>query len=450
MKKLILIAVLLFGFSFAAEAGSVPSSRIDGYFFSALSPYGVWMDIGSGVIAWRPTIMRGNWQPYSVGRWVWTDDGWFWDSYEDFGYITYHYGRWYNDDYYGWMWIPDYEWAPAWVEWRYDDVYIGWAPLSPYALFSINRGIHYSYEYMSPYSCWHFIKYNYFYDPYPYNHYVASKYKYRVYTKTKYRNNYGYHDGRVVNTGLDIEYIRNRGGKNIVKREVQRFSDPSDVRSTNSRDNSVVRTFIADRDQIKRDRDQNIEVKRADRKANLEVNKVELSSRNRDAKDIDRNSKENIRVDDKTANRSAIDAKDSKRDATNDRSREVKNDRTLKERTVINEKRKVDPRVNERNNTQINQRNSNDEKRTTSPPVTISKEERTITPPQVNNRVERTPVRNEVKTVTPPKVEKKTEARSEIRTQRPQVQQREVRKPSSNSGRSTETQKSSGSKTRRR
>jgi len=27
--------------------------------------------------------------------------------------------------------MPDDVWGPAWVEWRYDDEYIGWAPLRP-------------------------------------------------------------------------------------------------------------------------------------------------------------------------------------------------------------------------------------------------------------------------------------------------------------------------------
>ena len=32
---------------------------------------------------------------------------------------------------YGWYWVPGYEWAPAWVAWRNNNDYYGWAPLSP-------------------------------------------------------------------------------------------------------------------------------------------------------------------------------------------------------------------------------------------------------------------------------------------------------------------------------
>ena len=34
---------------------------------------------------------------------------------------------------FGWLWVPGYEWAPAWVSWRKSDDYVGWAPLPPEA-----------------------------------------------------------------------------------------------------------------------------------------------------------------------------------------------------------------------------------------------------------------------------------------------------------------------------
>ena len=50
---------------------------------------------------------------------------------EPYGWATYHYGRWLYDDFQGWVWKPGVEWAPAWVGWRSNDDYIGWAPLGP-------------------------------------------------------------------------------------------------------------------------------------------------------------------------------------------------------------------------------------------------------------------------------------------------------------------------------
>jgi len=45
--------------------------------------------------------------------------------------------------FYGWVWMPDDVWAPSWVEWRSNDYCIGWAPLTPYAIFDFSSGLHY-------------------------------------------------------------------------------------------------------------------------------------------------------------------------------------------------------------------------------------------------------------------------------------------------------------------
>ena len=41
------------------------------------------------------------------------------------GWAAYHYGRWTYDPAYSWVWVPGYQWAPAWVTWRYSPEYIG-------------------------------------------------------------------------------------------------------------------------------------------------------------------------------------------------------------------------------------------------------------------------------------------------------------------------------------
>jgi hypothetical protein len=56
-----------------------------------------------------------------------------WVSEDPWGDIPYHYGRWAYDADYGWIWVPDDDlvWAPAWVSWRSNDDFVGWAPLPP-------------------------------------------------------------------------------------------------------------------------------------------------------------------------------------------------------------------------------------------------------------------------------------------------------------------------------
>ena len=110
------------------------------YFQEALSPFGEWIEVADYGLCWRPTGVAEDWAPYTDGYWAYTDAGWTWVSYEDWGGITYHYGRWIHlvDD--GWVWVPKYEWGPAWVSWRSNDDYVGWAPLPPEARWEEDTG----------------------------------------------------------------------------------------------------------------------------------------------------------------------------------------------------------------------------------------------------------------------------------------------------------------------
>lgn len=95
-----------------------------------LASYGTWRHSSRFGDVWVPRVNQG-WRPYTDGRWMWTDDGWYWQSNEPFGWIVYHYGRWVIDDVLGWVWISGDEWAPAWVVWRQGDQDVGWAPAPP-------------------------------------------------------------------------------------------------------------------------------------------------------------------------------------------------------------------------------------------------------------------------------------------------------------------------------
>ncbi|MGA3170651.1 MAG: DUF6600 domain-containing protein [Chthoniobacteraceae bacterium] len=112
-------------------------------FFDYLSPFGTWLEMPGYGFVWRPqaTLQDVNWRPYTLGRFIFTDAGWTWDSDEPFGWITYHYGRWMRTHTLGWVWVPGDQWAPAWVAWRYGNDFVGWAPLPPEAQFDAASGI---------------------------------------------------------------------------------------------------------------------------------------------------------------------------------------------------------------------------------------------------------------------------------------------------------------------
>jgi hypothetical protein len=105
--------------------------RTEGDFYEPLSPYGRWEVVGSYGRCWIPDRVGADWGPYEDGYWRLTDDGWYWESTEPWGWATYHYGRWDSDPRYGWFWVPQTRWGPAWVSWRHGGGYTGWAPMGP-------------------------------------------------------------------------------------------------------------------------------------------------------------------------------------------------------------------------------------------------------------------------------------------------------------------------------
>src|SRR5438552_15674526 len=134
MKK-ILLALTIFALLLPAARQAEADSEVSVDFFYNNLSGGNWIEVGDYGYGWQPdvAVSDSNWRPYSDGYWAYTDVGWTWVSYEDFGWATYHYGRWARLADYGWVWFPgsDLDWGPAWVSWRTGGDYVGWAPLPP-------------------------------------------------------------------------------------------------------------------------------------------------------------------------------------------------------------------------------------------------------------------------------------------------------------------------------
>ena len=102
-------------------------------FVQPLAPYGSWVS-DDGVTAFQPSpqLVGSDFTPYaSQGQWAATAAGWEFQSTLPFSWATFHYGRWYLSQRFGWVWVPDTQWAPSWVEWRYGGGYAGWSPMPP-------------------------------------------------------------------------------------------------------------------------------------------------------------------------------------------------------------------------------------------------------------------------------------------------------------------------------
>jgi hypothetical protein len=130
-----------------AVANTAGPGSVDMNSFQAqLVPYGRWTDVAPYGLCWVPSIQSTNpdWRPYfNGGHWEYTESGWYWSSDYPWGEIVFHYGRWTRTPLNGWVWVPGYDWAPAWVCWRNVEAegYCGWGPLPPGARFVSGVGV---------------------------------------------------------------------------------------------------------------------------------------------------------------------------------------------------------------------------------------------------------------------------------------------------------------------
>ena len=147
LKSLAVLTVLAFSFapiSVRAQDDSGGGDDDQGVsfqtFYDQLGDQGTWVQTDDYGYVFQPNVSDPDWQPYTDGGWVDSDAGYTWVSDEPWGWATYHYGRWVNIDGTGWVWVPGYRWAPAWVSWRYGGGYCGWAPLPPETLYGAEYG----------------------------------------------------------------------------------------------------------------------------------------------------------------------------------------------------------------------------------------------------------------------------------------------------------------------
>lgn len=133
MKRILLVLLTIGVLLPLARRAHADTEVSLNFFYDNLADQGSWIEVGDYGYCFQPNVAVDDptWRPYADGYWAYTDAGWTWVSYEDFGWATYHYGRWTNLADYGWVWVPGYEWGPAWVSWRTGGDYVGWAPLPP-------------------------------------------------------------------------------------------------------------------------------------------------------------------------------------------------------------------------------------------------------------------------------------------------------------------------------
>ncbi len=189
-------------------------------FFAELSRFGEWLQTRDYGFVWQPTALRTDpaWRPYTRGRWVNSDQGWTWLSDEPFGWAVYHYGRWILVAQHGWVWVPGDDWAPAWVSWRQNDDYLGWAPLPPETLYDevydYDAGIDLAYDVSPDY--YNFVPVDQFYEP-VYSHCVPRETVITIVIRTRNVTRFSMQDNRVHCGGPDFAWV-NRHARRPARR----------------------------------------------------------------------------------------------------------------------------------------------------------------------------------------------------------------------------------------
>jgi|GEM_PF-3505714 hypothetical protein len=187
------------------------------------------------VWVWRPNTYYWGWSPYTNGRWEYTDDGWCWVSDYDWGWACYHYGRWVYDDFYGWIWIPGSYWAPAWVDWCYNDYYVGWYPRGLWY-----SGYDYGYYHRRHYNRWIFVHRSNFHDRVINKTIIVKKDKIKEIMTTS--NNIAgvkNENGKIINIGPKVNDIEATINKKIEQKKI----DFTNIKSQSRVDETSVRLY---------------------------------------------------------------------------------------------------------------------------------------------------------------------------------------------------------------
>src|SRR3989440_5879725 len=229
MKRIFLAVAML---ALVLPAFQRVEARVDvsiDFFYDNLGDGGSWVEVGDYGYCWQPSVAVSNtsWRPYTDGYWAYTDLGWTWISYEDFGWATYHYGRWMRLRGRGWVWVPGREWGPAWVSWRTGGDYVGWAPLPPrragdiYVDFSpINSRVDIDFDIGPAY--YNFIDVRYIGEPVLRERIFAADQNVTYITKTVNVTNITYTNSTVYNYGPDYNTLSRYSTRPIQRLSLQR------------------------------------------------------------------------------------------------------------------------------------------------------------------------------------------------------------------------------------
>lgn len=247
MKTKTLLPVILFGMLLplagltSKSAQAQPGNQLSlQTFYDELSPYGEWINDEEYGYVWRPDVDQDFRPYYTNGRWIMTTYGNTWLSDYEWGWAPFHYGRWHQDRYNSWVWVPDTVWGPAWVSWRSGNGYYGWAPLMP----RVNINISFGPRYYVPDPYWVFIPQRNIYSHFP-RYYSHGRNKIIIRNTTIINNTYINNRNTYICGPAAVD-VRRHTGQNVRVYNVAGSSRPGRARVSNNQVN-IYRPSVTDR-----------------------------------------------------------------------------------------------------------------------------------------------------------------------------------------------------------
>jgi len=123
------------------------------------------------------------------------------------------------------------------------------------------------------------VRYEHFYNHSVQYYVLDSRRIPEIFERTKYRNDYYYRDGRIINAGIDRNIIERKSRFRIKEYEINDIDDYKNIGRIRDRDNNRIYSYrLREKDYQIRD-DRNFELRRADRKTTLEREKLFLPER---------------------------------------------------------------------------------------------------------------------------------------------------------------------------
>lgn len=200
-----------------------------GYIYDYLSGFGFWVNYSPFGYVWVPRGIDARWHPYVHGRWIWTDYGWTWVSFYSWGWLPFHYGRWGWDIHLGWFWVPDVEWGPAWVVWRFSDIYIGWAPVSPNVRFRPGHGFEWRNGHID-YHLWVFIEGRRFVEGRLVDWVIPRERNRTLINFTVLADRYSLRNNIIINDALSPQHVERMTGRPINRVNIKEIKQPAEER----------------------------------------------------------------------------------------------------------------------------------------------------------------------------------------------------------------------------